>query len=80
MQKKPTESDNVVRCQKSGILINNTCEPGECDTCGWNPVVNARRRQEIQWYAKNKILHLWGAKKQKDATPSAEEINEPVEG
>lgn len=52
-----------VLCEKSGILIEKRCEPGECETCGWNPEVNKRRRQAISWYAKNKILNLWGVEK-----------------
>lgn len=63
MGKRPVGSANAVMCEKSGILIEKRCEPGECETCGWNPEVNKRRRSEINWYARNKILYLWGMEK-----------------
>ena len=49
-------------CEKSGIPLERKCSPEECESCGWNPEVNARRRQEIRWCAGHGILHLWGTK------------------
>ena len=62
MGRSPTGERNrdPVQCQKSGILMEKACEPMDCDNCGWNPEVNKRRRQAIRWYARNKILNLWG--------------------
>lgn len=55
---------NTVICPKSGIPMEGMCPPAECESCGWNPEVNAARRQQIHWYAKHKLMHLWGREDQ----------------
>ena len=50
-------------CYISGVMMEKECKPMDCDNCGWNPEVNKRRRQAIRWYARNKILNLWGIEK-----------------
>lgn len=52
-----------VRCPFGNIMVEESrCpEPGsKCVTCGWNPKVNRRRRNQLRQLAKEGRLRTWG--------------------
>ena len=53
-------------CEKAGIALAHKCVPKNCESCGWNPEVNAKRRKQLQWYASRKLLTAWGKPEMQD--------------
>lgn len=47
-------------CRMSGIPLNGPCDGEECDSCGWNPRVERRRKLQIYDLARKKRLFQWG--------------------
>ena len=48
----------VCRC-RDGLIVNEHCTKA-CGTCGWNPEVEERRKQQIRQYAAAGRLKEWG--------------------